>query len=459
MFKILKSIEKSSFQITGIFKNSEKEYLIAKKYEITEFFNENKAYIYLGNKSKFNKDRAKKAIQAILSYLEKRAAIINFNEMINEEVSLEYLVTKTLDAYIFKFGDLYINKTSKSSKKPDLEVFLEPKNYSQELEKEISKTEILAKAVNYARKYQAMPPNICNSEFLASEIETFTNEHLPNVIVKVLNKTEITNLGMNLLLAVNKGSKYEPRVVVLEYRGNPSSEEKTVIVGKGITFDSGGYSLKPAAAMIGMKYDMSGAIISAAAIHALSQLEAKANFSAVLTITDNRVNGDANLPDAIWKSMNGKTVEVNNTDAEGRLVMADGLTYAIRNLGATKLIDISTLTGAMKYALGNTYTGVWTTKDSDWDKFAKAATIQEENVWRMPLHEDFAEGIRKSEYADLINTDLSGSAGSSSAAMFLKEFTEDKDYIHIDIAGTAESGNKPKGPMVKTLVELALMGK
>ena len=136
---------------------------------------------------------------------------------------------------------------------------------------------------------------------------------------------------MDLLLSVNKGSVYEPRVVIIEYKGDPKSSEKTVYVGKGITFDSGGYSLKPPKFMLGMKYDMSGSAIVASAMKAIAQLKPKKNISAIMCITDNRINGDASLPDSVYTSMSGKTVEVNNTDAEGRLVLADGLYYGANN--------------------------------------------------------------------------------------------------------------------------------
>ncbi|SFW07375.1 leucyl aminopeptidase [Chlamydia abortus] len=163
---------------------------------------------------------------------------------------------------------------------------------------------------------------------------------------------------MDLLLSVNKGSMYEARVVIIEYNGNPESKEKTVYVGKGITFDAGGYSLKSPKFMLGMKYDMSGSAIVAATMKAIAQLKPKVNAAAIMCITDNRINGDASLPDSVYTSMSGKTVEVNNTDAEGRLVLADGLFYGATKLNATHLIDIATLTGAIVRTLGESHTGI-----------------------------------------------------------------------------------------------------
>jgi len=201
------------------------------------------------------------------------------------------------------------------------------------------------------------PPNELNSEQLAKIVVEDFKEY-KNLSVKVLEKKEIEKLGMGLLLSVNRGSVYEPRVVIIEYKGNPDSNKKTVLIGKGITFDSGGYNIKTGRNMLGMKYDMSGSAIVASVLKSVAQLKPKTNVSAIMCITDNRVNGDASLPDSVWTSMSGKTVEINNTDAEGRLVMADGLYYGADVLKATRLIDVATLTGAMVAALGDTYTGI-----------------------------------------------------------------------------------------------------
>ena len=261
---------------------------------------------------------------------------------------------------------------------------------------------------------------------------------------------------MDLLLSVNKGSVYEPRVVIIEYKGDPKSSEKTVYVGKGITFDSGGYSLKPPKFMLGMKYDMSGSAIVASAMKAIAQLKPKKNISAIMCITDNRINGDASLPDSVYTSMSGKTVEVNNTDAEGRLVLADGLYYGATILKASRLVDVATLTGAIVRTLGETYTGIWATTDKAWEDIKKASKIQHELIWRMPFDEEYEEFMKGSVVADLKNTDYTGNAGSCSAAMFLREFTNNVEYIHCDVAGTNDINEKPMFAMVKTLIEMAL---
>jgi leucyl aminopeptidase len=201
-----------------------------------------------------------------------------------------------------------------------------------------------------------MPPNVLNSENFADEVKKDFSK-IENVKCRILKRVDIEKLGMGLFLSVNKGSMHEPRLVVLEYKGNPKSKDISALVGKGIMYDSGGYNIKTGGHMKGMKMDMSGAAGVIGAMKAISQLKPKANFVVVAPLTDNRVNGDASMPDMIYKSMNGKTVEVNNTDAEGRLVLADAMTYAIREAKATNITTIATLTGAVLVALGETFTG------------------------------------------------------------------------------------------------------
>lgn len=430
-----------------------KTHLVEKNNAITEYLSENLALVYLGEKDKLT-------FESLVKFF----GSLSINLARNYQFDVKSFTTKNLDearvlqAYIrgvsFEKAELFNLKEKKLKTEFELEPFLV--KIDQNIEKSIEKELILSEATNYARNLQVTPPNILNSEALAKTIAEDFKQY-PNLKVTVLDKEEIEKLEMGLLLSVNRGSMYEARVVVIEYNGDPESKEKTVLVGKGITFDSGGYSLKPSRSMLGMKFDMSGSVIVASTLKAIAQLKPKKNFAAVMCITDNRVNGDASLPDSVWKSMNGKTVEINNTDAEGRLVLADGITYAVRNLKATRIVDVATLTGAIVVALGHTYSGVWATSENAWEQLSKAAQNANELVWRMPFDEAFGSNIKKSQVADLKNTDLSGNAGSCSAAMFLKEFTEDVEFIHIDIAGTAEINEIPYGPMVKTLTELSLI--
>lgn len=447
---ITKTIE-NKWVLKGAKKGTEPKHAVKENNYVSDFFAEEVSYAYIENPKKYNAKDFKKLIEK-LSKSQKDYTIVA-SSFTGDNLRMSELISTFINTYIFESHTMWNEKTVSQPKKAKLELFLEDNNYDALIEKSV----VLAEQTNLARDLQIMAPNICTSEFLADYIVNKASEiNSDKLSVKVLKREEIAQLKMNLLLAVNKGSKYEPRVVVLEYKGNPESKEKTVYVGKGITFDSGGYNLKTGGYMLGMKYDMSGSAIVACALMGIAKLGTDKNVSAVMVITDNRVDGDANLPDAVWKSMNGKTVEVNNTDAEGRLVLADGLTYAIRELHATRLIDIATLTGAIKTALGRTFTGMWATDSKFALDFKAAAKKANELVWQMPYHEDFAEFIKNSKVADLKNTDLSGQGGSISAFMFLNEFNERVPHIHLDIAGTAKSAEDPVGVMVKTLIELSV---
>ncbi|WP_416322579.1 leucyl aminopeptidase family protein [Mycoplasmopsis felis] len=443
--------------LRAVFKGDElPQNLVEKANKVTEYFDKNEAVVFLGEEKNYNYDTVFNFAKTLFTN-QVRDLQIDLDSFVKGKVCIPCVTKAFTHAYNYVNADIY---SAKTSPKPErYQISLLSKEPTQRYEGALKEANVLSDAVNYARNLQILPPNICNSEYLAETVLKDLSEY-KNLKISVLTKKEIQELGMGLLLSVNRGSMYEPRVVVIEYNGNPESSEKTVYVGKGITFDSGGYSLKPSRSLIGMKFDMSGSVFVASAMKAIAQLQPKTNVSAIMCITDNRVNGDASLPDSVWKSMNGKTVEINNTDAEGRLVMADGITYAVRNLKATRIVDVATLTGAILVALGSTYTGVWSTTEKGWEELSKAANEQHELVWRMPLDDAFGKEIKNSVIADLKNTDLSGAGGgSSSAAMFLKEFTEGVEYIHLDVAGTAEQGGRPTGVMVKTLVQLALNSK
>ncbi|MEA4191282.1 M17 family metallopeptidase [Mycoplasma sp. 2248] len=455
MIKTVDKVRNNSMLLKAVYKNDENlpSTLIQKNNVVTEYFDKNEALVFMGEKDKLSFESVAKFAKGFFTS-QGRDIQVDLDSFVTEKVTLAQVVKAFIEAYNYVNADLYSAKTAKKDEKFTISLLsvTDENEYADALKQAV----VLSEAVNFARNLQVTPPNICNSEWLA-EVVRKDLEQYSNLKVTVLNKKQIEEQKMGLLLSVNRGSMFEPRVVVIEYNGNPESNEKTVYVGKGITFDSGGYNIKTGRNMLGMKFDMSGSVFVASALKAIAQLKPKTNVAAIMCITDNRVNGDASLPDSVWTSMNGKTVEINNTDAEGRLVMADGLTYAVRNLKATRLVDVATLTGAILVALGQTYTGAWATTDAAWEELLKAAKEQNELVWRMPLDEAFAKEIRNSVVADLKNTDLSGiGGGSSSAAMFLKEFTEDVEYIHLDVAGTADIASRPTGVMVKTLTQLAL---
>ena len=427
--------------------------LVKKQGYITEFLSDKLAYIYLGKKEELKYDSLYSLAVSLIDKVARNYQI-DLVSFVTESLTLNEVIdafTKGINFSAFEYWN--VKTFTRKVNENNLSLYLE--NVTQENLEAFNKALILINAQNFARNLGVTPPNKLNSEQLA-EIVAKDLKQYKNLKVTVLNKEKIQKLGMDLLLSVNKGSMYEARVVIIEYNGNPESKEKTVYVGKGITFDAGGYSLKSPKFMLGMKYDMSGSAIVAATMKAIAQLKPKVNAAAIMCITDNRINGDASLPDSVYTSMSGKTVEVNNTDAEGRLVLADGLFYGATKLNATRLIDIATLTGAIVRTLGESHTGVWATSEQAWEDIKKASKIQHELIWRMPFDDDYEAFMKGSVVADLKNTDYTGNAGSCSAAMFLREFTNKVEYIHCDIAGTNDIDEKPMFAMVKTLVEMSL---
>ncbi|WP_029512978.1 M17 family metallopeptidase [Mycoplasmopsis iners] len=422
--------------------------LISTKHgKITDFFNDLVSYIYLDESKVETYSQLVEVIDNLLT--SQRPYQIDVASFANEKFDFETVLKALVSRIIFKSAILF-NKKKSVAEKTEFSLFFENDMY-QEL---FNKFVIIAENRNKARNLQIMPENYCNSEQLANYIvNDFSN--IEGLKLTVLDKKAIQELKMGLILSVNQGSTHEPRVVVIEYNGNPDSKDKTVLVGKGITFDTGGVNTK-GYHMEGMKYDMSGSVIVAYAVKSLAQLKVKKNVAAVMMITDNRLDGDASLPENVYESMAGISVEVTDTDAEGRLVLADGLYYGATKLNATLLIDVATLTGTILTVLGNSHSGIYATDDENWSIFNKSAEIAHEKVWRMPFHEDFNEGNKSSLVADLLNYSSTTRADSNHAAMFLKEFTNEVPFIHCDVAGTADTGGKPQGVLIDTLVEFVI---
>jgi leucyl aminopeptidase len=322
----------------------------------------------------------------------------------------------------------------------------------------VARGRILGEATNLARDLANEPGNTLTPREFAKRAAAIASE--AGVRVEILDEDKITELGMGLLLGVARGSSEPPRVIVFRY-DPPGAPEKPVLglVGKGITFDTGGISIKPAEGMERMKDDMSGGAAVACAMRAIAQLQAPMRVIGVVPATENMPGGRAIKPGDILKSAAGKTVEVINTDAEGRLILGDGLWYA-RQLGATHLVDVATLTGAVVVALGKTTSGLFGAPDEWVERVRKVAERAGDRAWPLPLYDDYREQL-KSEIADMMNTG-GRPAGSITAAMFLKEFTDNLPWVHLDIAGTAWVDDAkpflPKGPSgvaVRTLAELA----
>jgi leucyl aminopeptidase len=325
-----------------------------------------------------------------------------------------------------------------------------------ELERAAEAARIAAEAQNRARDLQSTPANVATPTFLAGRAEEIAaaSEALS---VEVLGRAELEEKGMGGLLAVSQGGPQEPKLIVLRYAGG--SGETLGLVGKGVTFDTGGISLKPGAGMADMKMDMSGAAAVLEAVAAIAELRLPIDLIAVVPSTENMPSGTAIKPGDVITQYNGKTVEVNNTDAEGRLILADALAYAIE-LGAERLVDLATLTGAVTIALGSTYAAVISNDDALAGEVSEAGDRSGELTWRLPLHPEYKE-LMKGKLADLSNLASKRKAGTITAGSFLEEFVGETPWAHVDIAGTAWDvgrpyvGNGASGFGVRLLVDLA----
>ncbi len=260
------------------------------------------------------------------------------------------------------------------------------------------------------------------------------------VSVKILDENEMAGLGMNALLAVGQGSEQESRLAVMQWNGLDSKDKPLAIVGKGVSFDSGGISIKPSSGMEDMKGDMGGAACVTGLMHTLARRKAKVNVVGVIGLVENMPDGKAQRPGDVVTSMSGQTIEVINTDAEGRLVLADALTYTIETLKPRLVIDLATLTGAILVALGKEYAGLFSNNDRLAGRLLKAGEKSGEKLWRMPLGKKYDKLI-DSRIADMKNTG-GRLAGSTTAAQFLKRYVGETPWAHIDIAGTAMSSPK-----------------
>jgi leucyl aminopeptidase len=300
-----------------------------------------------------------------------------------------------------------------------------------------------------------LPGNICTPDYLARTAREIAKRH--GFTVKVFGRAEMKRMRMGSLLAVAQGTTQDPKLIVLEYKGGRRGEAPVALVGKGLCFDAGGISIKPAPGMELMKFDMSGAAGVLGAMEAIGRLKPKLNVVALVGSTTNMLGGEAMKPGDVVRASNGKTIEIQNTDAEGRMVLADVLTYAQR-YKPQAVVDAATLTGACVIALGNTTVGVMGNDQAVVDEVLRAGARGGEVGWQLPLFEEYKD-LLKSDVADMRNIGGRG-AGTITAALFLAEFAEGMPWVHLDVAGTAYSETDlvvmPKGPTgtpVRTFVE------
>ena len=419
----------------------------------------------LGRQEDFTQERVREVMASSSRYLrklgmERIATIAHGSGIAGLDVGASAQAIaegSTLGLYRFKN---YLTKNEDGSKELD-EILIVERDSGElgELSKGVQRGRLMAEAAILARDMVNEPANVLTPTRMAEIATQVADEE--GLSIKVLDRKHMEELGMGAFLGVAKGSDQPPKLIVLEYRGDPGNSSRVLgLVGKGITFDTGGISIKPAGGMEDMKGDMAGGASVIGAMKAIGQLKPKVNVTGIIAATENMPGGSAQRPGDVVRSMSGKTIEVINTDAEGRLVLADALYYA-RQIGVTNIVDVATLTGAMVVALGHACSGVMGNDQELMDRIMKVGQSTGERIWQLPMYEEYKEQL-KSNVADVKN--IGGRpAGSITAAQFLAEFTEDTSWAHLDIAGTYLS-SKEKGYLVKggtgvptrTLISLAL---
>ena len=325
-------------------------------------------------------------------------------------------------------------------------------------------TKIITDAVNFGRDLANLPPNDCSPEYLARVALDLSSKH-QQISTRIIERYEMESLGLNGIVAVGMGSNKPPKLIIVEYRGNDrNTNVPYLFVGKAVTFDTGGISIKPSERMEEMKFDKTGGCDVLAIISGLANLEAKTNVIGIIPCVENMPSSSAYRPGDIVRMYNGKTVEVINTDAEGRLILADSIAYGIEKYNPNSIIDLATLTGACIVALGSNIAGALGNSHELFEKLRQISEKTNEKFWELPLYPEFNEQI-KSKYADIKN--IGGRAGGTiTAAIFLSNFVNKTPWIHLDIAGTAwtqdgtwEKSYNPKGATgfgIRSLIRLVL---
>jgi len=397
----------------------------------------------LGDKSKLNAKGFEKAGAAIV------AKILTGGEteitiLLNGEADADSAARAGLGARLAAYRFDEFRTKLKDDKKPSLTTVKIAVDNVTEAEKAWASWEAVADGSDYARDLTNLPPNILNPETYAKKIEKLSEFGLE---IEILDEVKMTELNMGSLLGVGQGSAFESHIAIMKWNGGKKGDKPLLFVGKGLTFDSGGISLKPGAGMDEMKGDMGGSAAVVGLMRALAGRKANVNAIGMVALVENMPDAAAQRPGDIVTSMSGQTIEIHNTDAEGRLVLADALWYGQDRFDPELIIDLATLTGAILIALGNSRAGIFTNNDAMADQLSAAGDASDEPVWRLPVGGEYDKQI-DTKNADMKNVGEGRLAGSITAAQFLKRFVNDKPWCHIDIAGTAMGGMKddPRQP-------------
>ncbi len=415
-----------------------------------------------GKREQFNGSTVRKVAGAALRYLKARS-VKKFAFLTREKDLTEDFAQGLAEAFVVSNFESDKYKTDKKTDKATERVLIAGYGAAQKAaaEKGLGKGRIIGEAQNFTRDLVNEPANKLTPKILAEKAEAMAKE--AGLTVEILDEKKIADLKMGALISVAQGGPEPPRVMVLTYTPANLKPDQPVIglVGKAVTFDTGGISIKPADGMEKMKYDMAGGGAMLGVMRAIAALKPKVKVICVVPSTENMVGGKAQKPGDIQTAMSGKTIEVLNTDAEGRLILADGITYA-KQLGVTHIIDAATLTGAIVVALSSINAGVFGSDQAFTDKLLASAKAAGEKMWQMPVDEDYREFI-KGSVGDIQNIGSGKGGGAITGAMFIKEFTGDTPWIHLDIAGTAwNDDQKPwlakgaTGSAVRTLVHLLM---
>ena len=457
---VIKQVDK---QLTGIIRQLVKEKIFEGKLNQTTFIyslgklNVDKVILIgLGKKKEMTLDKLRQASATITKIAEGKGIkklITNMPDMKIKgmaAIDIGQTIAEGAILSLYKFNQYKSEKNNNEKKLSELTLLTENEKNIKTLKSGVSIAKKISAAVYFTRDLINHPGNTATPTYLAEQARKMAKQC--NIKCKILNKPDMEKMGMGALLGVAKGSHQPPKFIILEYWGTKKNKAPVVLVGKGLTFDTGGISIKPSNGMEEMKTDMSGGAGMMGAIMATASLKLPVNVVTLVPATENMPGGSAIKPGDVLKTMSGKTIEVLNTDAEGRLILADALTYA-EKYKPKVVIDMATLTGACVIALGHHATGLLGTDEKLIDAVKKAGEATGERLWQFPLWEEYDEMI-KSDIADVKNIGGRG-AGTITAAGLLKKFASEYPWAHLDIAGTAWTG-KPKPYVPKGAVGIGV---
>ena len=396
-----------------------------------------------GEQAKFNIKASNKAMQAAAATLKSSNCVSAVSFLLEEAEDNATAVQQGITSHAAEFYQFDQHK-SKKSDVPKLESLTLgfTQDVSAELEAAVAQGEAVAHGMDLAKDLANAPGNVCTPTYLAETAESLGAE-FSSIETEILEDADAEALGMGSFLSVGKGSKEPSKMIIMQYTGADSDVAPIALVGKGITFDSGGISLKPGAAMDEMKYDMGGAASVFGAMRACVEMKLPINVVAVIASAENMPGSEATKPGDIVTSMSGQTIEILNTDAEGRLVLCDALTY-VDKYKPDAIIDVATLTGACIVALGHHISGLMSNDDDLAGEILQAGKDASDEAWQLPMTDDYQDQL-KSNFADIPNIGGDRSAGTITAACFLSRFVEGKKWAHLDIAGTAWKSGAAKG--------------